>query len=114
MSELFLIGDSMMGGYGKGLDILYDCIIVVNFGEIVVIVGFNGVGKFIVMKVVFGMFNVCSGVVCLDGEDIIVLSLQDCVLKGMGFVLQVCNIFFFMMVEENFEMGVYICNDDIK
>lgn len=75
MSELFLIGDKIIGGYGNGLDILYECMILVNSGEIVVIVGLNGVGKFIGMKVLFGMLNVCLGFVKLDGEDIILFSL---------------------------------------
>lgn len=114
MSEPFLIGDSMTGGYGKGPDILHDCTIAVNPGEIAVIVGPNGAGKSTAMKAVFGMLNVRSGSVRLDGEDITALSPQDRVLKGMGFVPQVRNIFPSMTVEENLEMGAYIRNDDIK
>lgn len=114
MSEPFLIGDSMTGGYGKGPDILNDCTIAVNPGEIAVIVGPNGAGKSTAMKAVFGMLNVRSGAVRLDGEDITALSPQDRVLKGMGFVPQVRNIFPSMTVEENLEMGAYIRNDDIK
>jgi branched-chain amino acid transport system ATP-binding protein len=114
MSEPFLIGDSMTGGYGKGPDILHDCTIAVNPGEIAVIVGPNGAGKSTAMKAVFGMLNVRSGAVRLDGEDITALSPQDRVLKGMGFVPQVRNIFPSMTVEENLEMGAYIRNDDIK
>ena len=38
----FLIGDSMTGGYGKGADILHNCTVAVNKGEIAVIVGPNG------------------------------------------------------------------------
>ena len=45
MSEPFLIGDTMTGGYGKGPDILHECTIAVNPGEIAVIVGPNGAGK---------------------------------------------------------------------
>ncbi|MBV6635571.1 MAG: ABC transporter ATP-binding protein, partial [Mameliella sp.] len=33
----FLIGDTMTGGYGKGPDILHDCTIAVDKGEIAVI-----------------------------------------------------------------------------
>ena len=42
MAEPFLIGDTMTGGYGKGPDILHDCTISVDAGEIAVIVGPNG------------------------------------------------------------------------
>ena len=45
MTEPLLIGDAMTGGYGRGADILHDCTIAVNPGEIAVIVGPNGAGK---------------------------------------------------------------------
>ena len=52
MTEPFLIGDAMTGGYGRGADILHDCTIAVNPGEIAVIVGPNGAGKSTAMKAV--------------------------------------------------------------
>ena len=113
MSEPFLIGDAMTGGYGAGPDILHDCTIAVNPGEIAVIVGPNGAGKSTAMKAVFGMLNLRSGSVRLDGEDISKLSPQDRVVKGMGFVPQTSNIFTSMTVEENLEMGAFIRRDDI-
>ena len=35
MSEPFLTGQSMTAGYGKGPDILHDCTVAVDRGEIV-------------------------------------------------------------------------------
>ncbi len=110
----FLIGDTMTGGYGKGPDILHDCTIAVDRGEIAVIVGPNGAGKSTAMKAVFGMLDVRSGHVKLDGEDITGLSPQDRVAKGMGFVPQTSNIFTSMTVEENLEMGAFIRRDDFR
>ncbi|WP_171168152.1 ABC transporter ATP-binding protein [Ruegeria sp. HKCCA0370] len=109
----FLIGDTMTGGYGKGPDILHDCTIAVDKGEIAVIVGPNGAGKSTAMKAVFGMLDVRSGSVRLDGEDITNLTPQDRVMRGMGFVPQTQNIFTSMTVEENLEMGAFIRRDDI-
>ena len=114
MSEPFLIGDTMTGGYGRGPNILHGCTISVNPGEIAVIVGPNGAGKSTAMKAVFGMLDVRSGSVKLDGEDITKLSPQERVVKGMGFVPQVRNIFPSMTVEENLEMGAYIRTDDFR
>lgn len=114
MSEPFLIGDTMSGGYGKGPDILHGCTISVDRGEIAVIVGPNGAGKSTAMKAIFGMLDVRSGAVRLGGEDITTLSPQDRVIKGMGFVPQTQNIFASMTVEENLEMGAFIRKDDIK
>ncbi len=110
----FLIGDTMTGGYGKGPDILHDCTIAVDKGEIAVIVGPNGAGKSTAMKAVFGMLDVRSGSVRLDGEDITNLTPQDRVIRGMGFVPQTSNIFTSMTVEENLEMGAFIRRDDIS
>ena len=114
MTEPFLIGDAVTGGYGRGPDILHECTISVNPGEIAVIVGPNGAGKSTAMKAIFGMLNVRSGAVRLAGEDITALSPQDRVIKGMGFVPQVRNIFPSMTVEENLEMGAFIRTDDFK
>ena len=111
----FLIGEAMTGGYGRnGPDILHDCTIAVNPGEIAVIVGPNGAGKSTAMKAVFGMLDLRQGRVLLDGEDISELSPQDRVQKGMGFVPQTSNIFTSMTVEENLEMGAFIRRDDFS
>ncbi|MDZ4312863.1 MAG: ABC transporter ATP-binding protein [Cypionkella sp.] len=113
MSEPFLIGENMTGGYGP-VDILHNCTIAVEKGQIAVIVGPNGAGKSTAMKAVFGMLNLRGGRVMLDGEDITKLSPQARVHKGMGFVPQTSNIFTSMTVEENLEMGAFIRTDDIK
>jgi branched-chain amino acid transport system ATP-binding protein len=113
MGEPFLIGDAMTGGYGAS-DILHDCTIAVERGEIAVIVGPNGAGKSTAMKAVFGMLSLRGGSVRLNGEDISKLSPQARVRKGMGFVPQTSNIFTTMTVEENLEMGAFIRTDDIK
>ena len=107
----FLSGAAMTGGYG-GADILHDCTIAVDKGEIAVIVGPNGAGKSTAMKAVFGMLKLRSGQVQLDGQDITALSPQQRVRAGMGFVPQTANVFTSMSVEENLEMGAFIRDDD--
>lgn len=109
----YLSATHMSGGYG-GADILHDCELSVDKGEIAVIVGPNGAGKSTAMKAVFGMLNIHTGSVMLDGEDITKLSPQERVYKGMGFVPQTSNIFPTMSVEENLEMGAFIRTDDYK
>jgi len=114
MAEPFLVGDRMTGGYGRGPDILHDCTVAVNAGEIAVIVGPNGAGKSTAMKALFGMLDVRSGAVRLNGDDITLLNPQDRVARGMGFVPQTANIFTSLTVEENLEMGAFIRRDDIS
>lgn len=103
----------MTGGYG-GADILHGCTVAVEKGEIAVIVGPNGAGKSTAMKAVFGMLDLRSGAVRLNGEDITRLSPQARVAKGMAFVPQTNNIFASMTVEENLEMGAFLRRDDIS
>ena len=112
-TEPYLIGDNMSGGYGQGPDILHDCTISVDEGQIAVIVGPNGAGKSTAMKAVFGMLNLRQGSVRIGGEDITHLSPQDRVAKGMAFVPQTSNIFTSLTVEENLEMGAFLRTDDI-
>jgi branched-chain amino acid transport system ATP-binding protein len=109
----FLTAQGMTGGYGS-VDILHDCTIGVDKGEIAVIVGPNGAGKSTAMKAVFGMLNIHTGSVMLDGEDITSLSPQDRVAKGMAFVPQNNNVFPSMSVEQNLEMGAFLRRDDIN
>lgn len=109
----YLIGEGMTGGYGS-VDILHDCTIAVEKGEIAVIVGPNGAGKSTAMKAVFGMLKIHTGHVILDGEDITALSPQDRVAKGMAFVPQNNNVFPSMSVEQNLEMGAFLRRDDIS
>lgn len=108
----YLIGEGMTGGYG-GADILHDCTIASEKGEITVIVGPNGAGKSTAMKAIFGMLKIHKGRVMLDGEDISALTPQDRVSKGMAFVPQTSNVFPSMSVEENLEMGAFLRRDDI-
>ena len=103
----------MTGGYG-GADILKGCTVAVESGEIAVIVGPNGAGKSTAMKAMFGMLDLRSGSVLLDGEDITTLQPQHRVQRGMGFVPQTQNVFNSMTVEENLEMGGFIRDHDFS
>ena len=81
----YLTGKNMTGGYG-GADILTDCTISVNKGEIVVIVGPNGAGKSTAMKAMLGMIKLREGQILLEDSNITNLSPQDRVSRGMAFV----------------------------
>ena len=109
----FLSGENLVVGYGAA-DILHGCSINVNKGEIAVIVGPNGSGKSTAMKAIFGMLNLKSGSVKIDGEDITSVSVFERVKKGMAFVPQTNNIFVSLTVEENLEMGAFLQKGDFS
>jgi branched-chain amino acid transport system ATP-binding protein len=106
-----LSGANLTCGYNK-INILTNCNIGVNKGQIASIVGPNGAGKSTAMKALFGLLPLRGGQIILDGEDITHLKPQERVLKGMGFVPQNNNIFPSLTVQENLEMGAFISNDN--
>jgi len=108
----FLSATGMPGGYG-GADILTNCELRGERGEVAVVVGPNGAGKSAAMKAVCGMLNLREGSVVFDGEDITSMAPQERVRHGMGFVPQNRNVFVSLTVEENLEMGAFIREDDI-
>ena len=103
----------MTGGYG-GEDILKDCSISVNRGEISVIVGPNGAGKSTAMKALIGMLTLSEGKTVLNDKDITNYSPQNRIAEGISFVPQTMNIFSELTVKENLEMGAYLRQDDIS
>jgi branched-chain amino acid transport system ATP-binding protein len=111
MSDFFYC-ENLVGGYG-GENILNDCSVSVNKGEISVIVGPNGAGKSTAMKAMLGMLKLNQGKVFLDGKDISNFSPQDRVASGISFVPQTMNIFNELTVKENLEMGAYLREDDL-
>jgi branched-chain amino acid transport system ATP-binding protein len=111
MSDFFYC-ENLVGGYG-GENILNDCSVSVNKGEISVIVGPNGAGKSTAMKAMLGMLKLNKGKVFLDGKDISNFSPQDRVASGISFVPQTMNIFNELTVRENLEMGAYLREDDL-
>jgi branched-chain amino acid transport system ATP-binding protein len=111
MSDFFYC-ENLIGGYG-GENILNDCSVSVNKGEISVIVGPNGAGKSTAMKAMLGMLKLNQGKVFLDGKDISNFSPQDRVASGISFVPQTMNIFNELTVRENLEMGAYLREDDL-
>ena len=107
----FLSGAGMTAGYTT-INIIEECSIGVNRGEIAVIVGPNGAGKSTAMKAMFGLLPLRGGAVTMDGKNINKLRPQERVLLGMGFVPQSDNVFTELTVQENLEMGAFIRRDD--
>ena len=103
----------MTAGYG-GADIIKNCNIQVEEGEIVVVIGPNGAGKSTVMKAMLGMLNLRKGSVKFNNDDITTMLPQDRVNLGIAFVPQTKNVFTGMTVEENLEMGAFLRNDNIQ
>jgi urea transport system ATP-binding protein len=80
--------------------------LVVGAGEIVSIIGRNGVGKTTLLKTIIGLLRVTSGAISLDGEDLTQLPAHERARRGLGYVPQGRMIFADLTVEENLLVGV--------
>ncbi len=96
-------------GYGQS-EVLHGLNFSVAPGEIVVVLGRNGMGKTTLMKSLIGMVPVKSGAIMLGGEDISHLKSHTRVSKGVAFVPQGRMIFSTMTVKENIETGLFVHN----
>ena len=96
--------NSVDSGYGE-VQVLDDCSMFLDSGEIVCLIGPNGAGKSTVLKTIFGMLNPWEGAVTYHGESISGMPPEDIVREGIGYVPQTENVFGSLSIEENLRMG---------
>jgi len=102
-----LVADDLIAGYLPGVNILNNCDLYADEGELVGIIGPNGAGKSTLLKALFGLVKIRSGTVKLRGDDITGLRANKLVAKGVGFVPQTNNVFPSLTIAENMQMGIY-------
>lgn len=83
----------------------------VNDGEIVTLIGSNGAGKTTTVKTIAGLLPADEGEVIFNEEDITCLSADKIVVKGISLVPEGRQVFPFMSVMENLDMGAYTRRD---
>ncbi|WP_061960600.1 ABC transporter ATP-binding protein [Demequina flava] len=98
----------MVAGYLPEIDIVRECSIHADDGELVGIIGPNGAGKSTLLKAIFGLVPVRSGTVKLSGEDVTNRAADKLVASGMAFVPQSDNVFGPMTVRENLQLGTHL------
>jgi urea transport system ATP-binding protein len=77
-------------------------------GEIVAVVGRNGMGKSTLMKSLIGVMPSRSGQIIVEGADITSLPSHARVKRGLSYVPQGRQIFGTMTVRENIETGLVV------
>ncbi len=86
----------------------------VNEGEIVALIGANGAGKSTILKTVSGLMHPRGGRIEFLGQDITHMDAYKLLRHGLAHVPEGRRIFQQMTVQENLEMGAYICKDVAK
>ncbi|MDA3833853.1 MAG: ABC transporter ATP-binding protein [Spirochaetales bacterium] len=100
------------GGYKK-VTIIKNASISVGEGEIVALLGRNGVGKTTLIKYAMGLIDSFGGTVSLQGE-ILPKSTSKRVKMGLGYVPQGRFVFPRMSVPENIAVAAIACGHDWK
>ena len=92
--------------------ILRDVDLSVERGEIVGVMGKNGVGKTTLMKTVMGLLEPDAGTVTYDGQDVTHDSADERARAGIGYIPQGRDVFPKLTVEQNIKMGETINTTD--
>ena len=93
-------------GYGD-FQALFDISLEVRAGEIVTLIGANGAGKTTTLRVISGAVRALSGTVRFDGHDVTGLPAHAMPERGISHVPEGRQLFPFMTVEENLDLGAY-------
>lgn len=104
--QVLLDVTSIRAGFGSNT-VLHDVSFHVREGEIACILGLNGAGKSVTMKVVAGIVPAWSGKLTLGGEDITSAQAEGRVRAGMSHVPQGRQVFPELSVEQNLRLGAY-------
>ena len=101
--------DHLQVFYGNS-QALWDVSFEVPKGEIVALIGSNGVGKTTTLKTISGLIKAKSGTITLDGKNIENSSSMENVKNGLVLVPEGRRLFPEMTVLENLYMGAYLTN----
>lgn len=99
--------NGVRAGFGANT-VLHGVDFEVQRGEIVTLLGLNGAGKSVTVKVVGGLVPAWAGRVVLDGQDVTGESVEKRVAAGIGHVPQGRQLFPELTVEENLRLGGYL------
>jgi urea ABC transporter ATP-binding protein UrtE len=105
--EVILSTLKLRSGYG-GKPVLQGIDMDVREGEIVAVIGRNGVGKSTLMKTLIGLLPPTEGSIVFRGEDVSAMAAHRRARLGIGYVPQGRDVFPRMNVEENLKVGAMI------
>jgi urea transport system ATP-binding protein len=98
---------NLSSAYGQS-QVLHGINLSVEPGEIVALVGRNGMGKSTLMKSLIGVMPLRSGQIEVEGTDVTALASHQRVAHGLAYVPQGRQIFGTMTVKENIQTGLVV------
>lgn len=103
----------LFGGYGK-MTILNGVSFKIDKGTITTVIGPNGAGKSTVFKAIFGLLNIYSGQILLDGKDVTRQTPAQMIAHGVTYVPQGRNVVPQLSVLHNLELGGITAKDQAR
>ena len=104
---------NIYGGYGK-ITILNGVSFSIPKASITTVIGPNGAGKSTVFKAIFGLLNIQSGQVLLDGRDVTGNAPRQMIGHGVTYVPQGRNVVPQLSVYHNLELGGITAQDQAQ
>ncbi len=101
---MLLSASDLRSGYATS-DVLQDVGVTVEQGEVVGVLGRNGVGKTTLMKTLIGLLPARAGQIVFRDQDVTKFSADRRARLGIGYVPQGRGIFPHMTVRDNLRMG---------
>lgn len=101
---------NVTGGYGR-ITILNGTSFEIPKASITTVIGPNGAGKSTVFKAVFGLLNIHSGHILLEGEDVTRKRPAEMIARGVTYVPQGRNVVPQLSVLHNLELGGITARD---
>jgi urea transport system ATP-binding protein len=98
---------NLSSAYGQS-EVLHGIDLTVAPGEIVALVGRNGMGKSTLMRSLIGIMPARSGQIVVNGTDVTSMATHQRVARGLAYVPQGRQIFGTMTVQENIETGLVV------
>lgn len=100
MSEPLVCLEGINAGYGRA-QVLFDMALDIRHGEVVTLMGRNGMGKSTTLKTLFGLIRPSAGKITVAGRDVSRLPPHEIARLGLGCVPEGRRIFRRLSVEEN-------------
>ncbi|OYY07763.1 MAG: branched-chain amino acid ABC transporter ATP-binding protein [Rhizobiales bacterium 35-68-8] len=107
MSETLLSISGLESGYGD-IQVLWGVDLDVRAGEVVCLVGSNGVGKTTLLKTISGLLRPKAGSIRMAGQELAGTSPEAVLRAGIAHVPEGRRLFRTMSVRDNLLMGAYL------
>lgn len=112
-APLLLQISGLESGYGE-VQVLWGINLDVGAGEVVCVIGSNGVGKTTLLRTVSGLVPVKAGTITINGCDFTGATPSLVLNAGVAHVPEGRRLFSVMSVEDNLRMGAHMRSDDVE